>query len=120
MDLANPDDGLFFISYWRDSAYTFSFKLVQKQIRKGKIALFFESPLRGSSDKVIVSGKGTACDTVGTIDAEVQLLFKRHFFNKNVKLVFYYCTPDKASAVDLLKTVAEECKKEAEKIKAGK
>jgi hypothetical protein len=118
MDLTNPDAGLFAISYWRDSTYTITFRLVQKQVEKGSIALFFESTLRASSDKIIVSGKGSACDTTGTIDADVQLLFKRHIFNKEVKLVFYRFVTGKLSAVDRLKTVANECRKDACTVKA--
>jgi hypothetical protein len=120
MDLTNPNAGLFVISYWRDSTYTITFRLVQKQVEKGSIALFFESTLRASSDKIIVSGKGTACDTAGTIDADVQLLFKRQLFNKEVKLVFYQRVTGKPSAIDLLKTVSEECRKEVKKIKGGR
>lgn len=120
MDLTNPHAGLFAISYWRDSTYTITFRLVQKQVEKGSIALFFESTLRASSDKIIVSGKGTTCDTAGTIDADVQLLFKRQIFNKEVRIVLYRWAKGKPSAVGLLETVAGECRKEAEKMKSGR
>lgn len=120
MDLTDPDDGLFSISYWRDSTYTVTFRLVQKQIRKGSITLFFESPLRASSDKVIMSGEGTVCDSTGSINAEVQLLFKRNIINKEIRLVFHRRIAGKPSAVDLLETIAGTCRKETKKFKTGK
>jgi hypothetical protein len=114
MDLSNPQTGIFALSWWRDTSYTHLFRLVQKQVTKGSAVLFFQSVLRGSNDKVVVTGKGTACDGTGEIQAEIQLLFKENIFTKDVKIVFHQSSNEKPRAVDLLKTIAESCRKETE------
>ena len=117
MDLSDPANGLLALSWWRDSTYTMLFRLVQQQTGKGSTVLFFKSIFRGSNDKVVVTGKGTACDSAGSIEAEIQLLFKRNIFSKDVKLTFYKDSPGKSNALDLLKRIELEARKEIQKSK---
>lgn len=111
MDLSDRRAPVLAIAHWHDTIYVLLFKLVQEQIKRGSVTLFFQSLARSSNDKVIISGNGKACETHGTIAANVQLLFKNKVLSDKLSIDLHKCAETKPLPVDLLRQLARECRK---------
>jgi hypothetical protein len=117
LDLASLNKGVLAVGFWNDTAIVSLFSLTSYQINKGSLMLLFESLERNSSDKVVISGKGRACGTSGSIEADVQLVFKHTVLSRNLSIVFRKMTTEENSMLTLLRKVATPC---IEKVKINK
>jgi hypothetical protein len=117
MDLSSLDNGHLAIGFWRDTSYVSVFRITQFQVTSGSMMLLFESTDRNSTDKVVISGKGRACDSTGTIHADVQMVLKNSIFSQSANLILRKIAKGAPTTLMLLERVAEACKK---KMKSGK
>jgi hypothetical protein len=109
MDFSDQRAPVLAIAHWHDTSCVSLFRLVQKQMKRGSIVLFFQSMTRNSNDKIIINGKGTVCETHGTIRADIQLFFKRNIFNDKLTIDFHKCSEKKTRSVDVLVRLARDC-----------
>ena len=117
LDMTNPDLGILAIGFWIDTVEVSLFVLTRQQIGGGSAMLFFQSLARQGTDKVVVSAKGTACESKGTLKADVQMLFQRSIINKNVQVVFTKCPAGDETAFEILQKLSVACRKQIGKVK---
>ncbi|MBN1130581.1 MAG: hypothetical protein JXA71_16455 [Chitinispirillaceae bacterium] len=116
LDLSTPDRGALVMGFWYDTVLVSSFKMTSYQISRGSVMLLFEGMERSSTDRIVISGKGRASDSTGTLDADFQMALHQSVISRKRSLVFRKVVKNEPSTLSLLKTVASECIRKMERI----